>query len=221
MHFSLLAVNFNEQDMEIYNEFNRKEEYKVYLTLEDIKDIKKYYKISDEKGILEKINDYYGEGQGTKDEKGIYYYSTINDDGRRDWYEIGGRWSDYLIVKKGDIKVSEAHKKDIDFKSMKYSQEIKFKKLYKEGKLKENRLKVLTDLYLNRHYDIKKGETLPQYLERKIDISTCSILTKEGEWIESKGLSGNKEKEEWKNIFMETINNLEDDDYLTIIDYHC
>lgn len=44
-------------------------------------------------------------------------YATYNPDSKWDWYEIGGRWKDMLLTKKGE-KTNSALVKDIDWNKM-------------------------------------------------------------------------------------------------------
>ena len=226
MHYSLLAVNFSEENMEQYYEGLEVEEYREYITQEDVEHIKGYIK----KGsgdTLENIKDYYGAISSGKDEKGYYYTTDRNENGKWDWYSLGGRWKDYLLLKDGTT-ADEAMKKEIDFEGMINEQKKDYIDLYKEGTKKENRLKRITDKHFNNKFDIQPNETEEEYCNRKISICTYAILDEYGEWYEKSHnyewndeTAREKAEEKWEKFFRDFISKLNDEDMISIIDFHC
>jgi hypothetical protein len=64
--------------------------YKEYFDADDISSgIEKY---GSEAAFIANIEDWWGEGPGGKDEKGIYYMRTYNPKSKWDYYSVGGRY---------------------------------------------------------------------------------------------------------------------------------
>lgn len=144
-----------------------------------------------------------------------------NPNKKWDWYEIGGRWSGSLITKDGAI-VDAAKKGDIDFDKMLQSRIERAEKAWTEA---ESKNEDDTTRYLV--YGIEKEETKDQYMDkaRKNGFSTFAVL-KDGVWYERGemgwfGCVGNEKKAcNWGDEFMAIIDEIADDEMMTVVDCH-
>lgn len=161
-------------------------------------------------------------------------YSTGNPNGKWDWYEIGGRWSGMLKLKKsinGCINTDQAYKREIDFTPS--PDEIKkakrFWELYVEGDKPKNsdEEKIVKNEFYNKEYYLKEYSSKDDYVTRSTEFSTFAVI-KNGTWYE-KGEMGwfgmssatHKESGKWdRSFFDKWIKNLPDDAFLTVVDCH-
>ncbi len=111
-HATVLVIGEDVDGLlEPLNEGIEMPEYIDYLSDDDVKSMRKHYEevetkkagkqviLSDE-DLVKKMEDWHG-SEGGVDEKGIYRLNTYNPDSKWDWYQVGGRWTGMLNVKKG------------------------------------------------------------------------------------------------------------------------
>ena len=134
-HFTVMVIgNDPEKELAPYNENIQVDEYKEnVLDIIDIQYFVEHYtnnsdEVSDKekeenlKLTFDELYEKYGEDWNNnswrKDEDGVYYeYSTRNPKSKWDWYELGGRWNNFLKLKDGSY-CDSALKGDIDFDGM-------------------------------------------------------------------------------------------------------
>lgn len=66
-------------------------------TTNDFQLMSKYYGTTDLQELASKMQQWNG-SRGGVDEDGLYYVSKYNQNSLWDWYEIGGRWNNALII---------------------------------------------------------------------------------------------------------------------------
>jgi hypothetical protein len=131
-HFVVLVVGDNiDHQLEEFDENIEVEQYEQELLSEDDKEqFMDYYKsksdlIKDESHRdlgFEALYAIYGyswnSGRWAKNDDGEWAeFSTYNPLSKWDWYSVGGRWSDHLLLKNGNY-ADQAKKGDIDFIGM-------------------------------------------------------------------------------------------------------
>ncbi len=150
----------------------RREHYKNIAHLRLIKKVPEMTKWTDEKLYRHGIRLY---DENEISEKGEIY-STYNQNSKWNWYDIGGRWSNMLIIKeKNNIKhVNSAKVKDIRWDLMK-EQNRKNMKPYN---------KYLEESYYPKKYIKEKFPNEEIYINYMTNFNTYAVLMPDGEWYE-------------------------------------
>jgi hypothetical protein len=73
--------------------------------------------INDLETLAERMKDWTGRPGGV-DERGLYFTTTNNPQGRWDWYEIGGRWNGLLKRASRNVISTRALRKSPDLKDL-------------------------------------------------------------------------------------------------------
>jgi len=147
--------------------------------------------------------------------------STINPDPKWDWYEIGGRWKDMLILKgkPNDAPVNTALVADIDFEAMEKRSKSELRP-YEE---------FINNSFYNKEHMLKCYPNKKEYNERMITFNTYAVITPDGKWHEP-GVMGwfglteatPEAEREWDlsyfNRFLKPA--LEEKWHVTIVDCH-
>ena len=163
----------------------------------------------------------YYEPEEISEDGGIY--STYNPDSKWDWYDVGVRWKDMLIINnsenpKDTIRVNSALVKDIRWDLM----------------LEENKKQIipyeeyLKTSYYSKDYLKELYPTEEAYIRYMTEFNTYAVLTPDGEWYEPGkmgwwGISYATPEEErqfsekYKEQFIKTAN---PEWELTIVDCH-
>lgn len=146
------------------------------------------------------------------------YYENVN--AKWDWYQIGGRWSNSLITKDGNV-VDSAKLKDIDWDKM-----ISVSKADAEANwIKAQNADEATQSFI---YGISKGESKDDYIQSHSGFETYAVITPDGKW-HSEGEMGwfgvssetADESKKWRDSFYDNfIKNSDEDITLTIVDCH-
>lgn len=86
--------------------------YRKYLESYEIARMAKHYKLDQHNlhALAERLADWVG-WPGGVDRRGLFYTTTLNPDGRWDWYEIGGRWNGYMKGAKRNVIRTRALRK--------------------------------------------------------------------------------------------------------------
>ena len=157
-----------------------------------------------------------------------YYY---NPNAKWDWYEIGGRWSGYLILKpgvKGDYiiyssaedeeggrrRADVALKRDIDWEYMNYIYRKRAEEQW--DAMSEGELETMKMLW---------GVSTKEEHIRNNGISTFAILWN-GKWYERGRMrwwaivTDAKDMDEWEKEFNSILSKIPDDEWITIVDCH-
>ena len=160
-------------------------------------------------------------------------YSTVNPDGKWDWYVIGGRWNNTLpiknktIVENADYNGYEDNLKDNMCKIKDLQLTKRFTREETEELRKQYNEKITVgDMYKPEYY-LEKYPTFGHYVDYCGSYSTYSILTGDGQWIEpgkmgSFGLSSASPEQErsFHQVFRECINKQRPEDYFILVDCH-
>lgn len=197
----------------------------------------KYQKQLAEGKFEEMLRDWYG---GTVDEEGLYY--VTNPNAKWDWYQLGGRWSGYFILKPGKKGVlgekswtnekeetplrraDQARKGDIDFEAMKAARLKDAEETWAEYEKKKKEPDFdATQAYFG--FGIRKEDTKESYLARRGTFSTHAVL-KDGDWFEVGKMgwwavvTDEKDASEWEAEFAKLLDGLPDDTLLSVYDLH-
>jgi len=205
----VIGEDVHEQ-LDPFNEYSEVEPYKEYVTEYDLKDMIIRYNTTNIEELRQNCSDYFG-SEGEIDEKGLFYWCDINPNGRFDWWEEGGRWDYNLLLKNGDFSNS-ALNIHIDWNKMITNQYKYHLANYKKITHPKNKLIRVTDPSFDRQYDIKKGEREKDYVRRMSKISPYAFVI-DYEWYDL--------KDEIKEIeFRKIIQNLDDNERITVVDIH-
>ena len=153
--------------------------------------------------------------------------STYNPKSKWDWYIIGGRWSGMLTRKGEDADDSMGYDslpiKDIDFSR----DEVLYAKHYDWWVNNiDNEVEEWNDIYTKEYYQETYNDA-EDYANQNSQFGTFAILTPDGEWHERGemgwfGFSSETPDEgrQWCNNYMDIINSVPDNYYMTIVDCH-
>lgn len=203
--------------------------------------------LSIEGRITEK--DYLFDSYGYEYVEGKYIEHT-NPNAEWDWYKIGGRWKDFLLLKSGQ-RVDRAMKKDIDFHGMRNAVEQNAIDLWTESRT------LTTELWLPKSSfehgssawkkyhgqvmikNLGKSEKfrwgidddllfdLDEYVFRKkVEATSLYSYIKDGKFFKRGSYNYDTEeytemnRHEWAIIFNKFIDEIPDDQYLTVVDFH-
>lgn len=244
-HFSVLVIGKNwEKQLAPYSEELKVEPYKKYLSIDEIKRIKKNYQTDDP---LPYMSDWTGDSGG-QDENGLYYWSTYNPQSKWDWYSLGGRWKGtFLLRNNGRGKneypwlaepaekgtADQALKKAIDWEGMiararqeaqKGWEDYENKVLNYEAR--EDKDKIKYDKQTRYLVGILENDTKESFIARSSLCSTFAIV-KDGEWIECAKMGWwgvtydeNMEENKWAEYWTNLVASLPNDTLLTLVDCH-
>lgn len=161
-------------------------------------------------------------------------YSTYNPHSKWDWYQLGGRWSGFFILKKGkkgklgnhrlkefdpsvaDLppdRADQARKGDIDFVAMRKELADQAEKWWKEFKSGKG------------FWDDKKDSTKKEFISKHSKVATFAVL-KDGVWYEQGEMGwwgvvrDEKDPDKWQGEFDKLINGLPDNTLLSVVDVH-
>lgn len=179
------------------------------------------------------------------DEQGVYELTTYNPDSKWDWYSIGGRWAGELKAKEGREGYRSEHvswifgdespyeegfydsllKGDIDFEGMELAaaeQAAQIWDKYEEDVAAGNA--TMSKQYLT---GAKPNETREEYIERARKNSFVPYaFVLNGQWYERGsmgwfGMSNNEmDMDQWRELFAKTLEDLDDDTLITVVDCH-
>ena len=162
---------------------------------------------------------------------------SYNPDAKWDWYEIGGRWSDELILRNGK-KADQAYVRNIDFKKMfeatpeQLEYANTFWKYYVEGEeypgTKEELESKIGHPFYRQEYYKEKYKTLAGYIKAQSEWHTYAVVDADGSWHEPGemgwwGISSASidAESKWESEFYERfIKDLPPDTVLTVVDCH-
>ncbi len=168
----------------------------------------------------------------------------FNPQAKWDWYQLGGRWTGFFILKPhakgvvGDYSLvsdrrakfgtaDQAYKKDIDFDAMRQDAfEISSKNYDEFEKARQSENFDPTTAYFKygvENTSEKSEEYIPQtreeYIKKNSHITTFAIL-KDGKWEERGWESNEKSDEIWYQKFYKLLDELPDDTLLSVFDCH-
>jgi hypothetical protein len=255
-HYTLLVMGDDwENQLAPYDEDLRAIPYKDHLGKEEEQRMRDYY-LKDEAPeimlvtemdirnyLINKMESWRG-NEGGFDKDGLFSWCTYNPNSKWDWYQMGGRWAGFFLLKPeaagegqlgedgvfgyregvvdNDRRVDQARKGDIDWKGMEAEQLETAKRNWEEG----NKLEVGDIASRFFQYGIEKDETEESYMARRKGLSTHAILHF-GQWIE-RGEMGwfativgeEINEDDWQAQWTALLASLPNDTLLTLVDCH-
>ena len=163
----------------------------------------------------------YKQDENIPDENAVFGY-YFNPNAEWDWFQIGGRWNNFIKTKSG-IFCNSCKIGEIDFTPDERKMEINrrfWEFVVDKEPLKEGEKKPFcfyTEEYLKKLYGDKET-----YALRNSTFSTYSILTPDGEWLSLSSATENEERE-WYKFYQSIIKKFaeENPDYVvTLVDCH-
>lgn len=229
-HFSVMVIipkgteehmeDYLTKVLENYNENKEVEPY-IYIPAEEL--TKEYLKNKDEFGYTS-LEDFAKKHYGLEIDKEGNLISTRNPQGKWDWWEIGGRWTNLLLLKDGNEaefgKIRNIDFQGIEERNIQERKSIWQKYINSKGTKDDKLLKFI--------YGIRKDDTEKTFIERGTKFNTFSVIDKEGKWHERATMGwfgmddGTEEQErEWEsNFYKNFIEPLDEEDGIVIVDCH-
>lgn len=160
------------------------------------------------------------EGMDARDEGKGRYGRWGNPNARWDWYEVGGRYKNMLINKKGQ-ECDSAFLSDIDFNAMWEAQKLYAEKMWDKAQSENEEGNTNKAQYLEGVYGIKPGMTKEEYIADSQQFVTFAVLL-DGEWLEKEMNSNNDgyDNEKWLADMRALISGLPPTARLTVVDCH-
>lgn len=172
------------------------------------------------------------EDDGTLFDENDNQLSTYNPQSKWDWYVVGGRWDCEVMRLKTGEYVNEAQAKDVNFSPEELPEDV-MKRVHRfwqvnvegdelrDGEDKNDYLTFYKPEYLKERYG-----SVENYIKEMAEFSVHSILL-HGMWIEAGevGWFGTDtatvlDERAYRKKLAEIIQNLDPDDYITIVDCH-
>ena len=220
--------NWEKGSVEVY-EIN--DEYVLPWNAKNVDDDKELVEVSF-KELFEDFKEFAKEWYNSEGEHGYYH----NPNAKWDWYEIGGRWKDSLLVKENVENVSKGDP-GLGYKELEAPEEYKWvdQALVKDvewDKMKEYSKKRSEELWEEAQevdedarsfkYGITEDMTKEEYVNDYNDFTTFAILD-EG-WKEKGnmmmfGMVAN-EDESWPEQYQKYLDELDDEEIITFVDCH-
>ncbi len=167
-----------------------------------------------------------GDDEEDYDEEGNRL-STYNPLSKWDWYEIGGRWSDSLKNKDGELN-DIVQLKDLDISPDKaaYDRAIRFWEIAVEDKpLNPGEEKPF--IFYKKEYYTERYRDKYHYAKNQASFTTYALVTPDGEWHE-KGQMGwfgmssdtGEDEDKWVEGFADLIKSCDENYYAVMVDCH-
>ena len=228
-HFSLAVLHEENQDIDEllapYDEELESDLMLEYTRAEAIKAAREDYEGNEAKTDEECIKFFAEMSRYVTDADGNVYVK-FNQDAKYDWYEIGGRWKNYLRVK-GE-HADSARLRDIDFgpDEEMYKDALRFWDVV-VGHMPPRPEEKCFSIYNEKYYRDTYGDR-ENFARMRSLFTTHAVITPDGEWHERGevgyfGYSSETPEEglEWdKNYVERFIKNADKDLILTIVDCH-
>ena len=166
--------------------------------------------------LIQFFESYYG---GRYDADGNQI-STYNPDSKWDWWVIGGRFDDYFSSGDNSVQLKDIKLFNVDGKTTE-ELEAMYKRDYREWK------KLITKggTFYKPEYYQEYYPTFESYLISTKNPISHSVVDENGEWHEIGqmgwfGVSDTENAREWPAKYVEMLEKLPDDYWLTIVDCH-
>ena len=228
-HFLLAVLHEENQDIDEllapYDEELESDLMLEYTRAEAIKAAREDYEGNEDKTdeecikFLGKMSRYVTDADGN-------VYVKFNQDAKWDWYEIGGRWKNYLRV--NGERADSARLRDIDFSPDKemYKEALRFWDVvvgHMPARPEEKHFSIYNEQYYRDTYGDREN-----FARMRSLFTTHAVITPDGEWHERGevgyfGYSSETPEEglEWdKNYVERFIKDADKDLILTIVDCH-
>lgn len=228
-HFSLAVLHEENQDIDEllapYDEELESDLMLEYTRAEAIKAAREDYEGNEDKTDEECIKFFGKMSRYVTDADGNVYVK-FNQDAKWDWYEIGGRWENYLRV--NGERADSARLRDIDFSPDKemYKEALRFWDVvvgHMPARPEEKHFSIYNEQYYRDTYGDREN-----FARMRSLFTTHAVITPDGEWHERGevgyfGYSSETPEEglEWdKNYVERFIKDADKDLILTIVDCH-
>ena len=134
-----------------------------------------------------------------------------NPQGIWDWYVIGGRWAEMLILKSSGSRVNSARICDVDWDAMAAEEAESARQIYRNAHTPDANMEP-------SYFGIRPGETEDQFAQRRSLFHTYAILMGDT-WIDNEDgkLTGDEWNTHFKALFIDTV---DPKLYITIVDCH-
>ena len=201
---------------------------------------------NDDKAILENYIEHWKDEEDF-DEEGNRL-STYNPQSKWDWYSLGGRWNGSFKLKEGVevtkdsdrtwtngwAEVEEGYTDHAQFKDIDLTPDATevqkatrfWEVVVEEQPLNEDEKAEDFETFWKKEYYLQQYSDKETYVKCQTELFSCALLY-HGEWIEAgqMGWWGCKDstevsEKEYREKFYEIINNLEPNDWLSMVDCH-
>jgi hypothetical protein len=146
-HFSVLVVGDDvDEQLAPYDEDRTTAPRREYLRADFIARMAEHYglDVMDLPALAAKMPEWRA-CPGGVDARGLYALTSYNSDAKWDWYEVGGRWAGFFLLKAGTapegatpadtnrapVRADEARKIDIDFDGMRADAETRAREVWR------------------------------------------------------------------------------------------
>ena len=188
----------------------------------------------EETKTLDQLYTDYISGYDSKVDKDGNILTTYNPNSKWDWWVVGGRYSERLTTKSGDLVDAE------QFKNLVFNQVLaennpdvhfrtRFWEICVEGKpLIEGENQNDFFAFYKPEYYLRRYNTKEEFIKKYFEFSTHAVVTPDGVWHEVGellmfGMSTDtpEEAQEWDEKFFDRfLKDRDPDDELIIVDYH-
>jgi len=158
--------------------------------------------------------------------------TTYNPNSKWDWFAIGGRWKNLLLLE-NKHKVNQAKIKEVDWEKLNKPSEDDVKRWNREWEIAVNGKKKKKDEHIfvmyKKEWYIERYKTKENFIKRSSEFYTYAVITEDGVWHE-KGKMGwwgassetPNEAENWETGFYEKFVEpyLNTNYVITILDCH-
>lgn len=219
-----------EEAMEKYQEFKKAAETgeSDYYNVKYIKEIEKDGHLNSLDAF---IKHWYGsdndDGSETRTPEGIPY-TTYNPNSKWDWYVIGGRWNEMIDDNSCLIKDLQLKKELSDEERERLTKRYAAITTNSEDLTEEQKELLKDDFFLYKaEYYRQSYPTLEDYLDARTSLSTYSVLTADGDWIEpgKMGWFGRShatpiQEHTFYKVFADIIQKADKEDTFVVVDCH-
>lgn len=177
---------------------------------------------SSDEALLKSVMDYEKPNKQMWYDKNGNRLATYNKNEKWDWYILGGRYEDGLILKDGS-RANMAQIKDIDFEAYKLTPEeekrqTKFWQVVVEKKdIQEDEETNSFETVFKPEYYLEEYGDLENYLKQMGSFTSYAMLYN-GEWLEGDGETN--DIREYQKRFEQILQEVEPNYYLALVDCH-
>lgn len=232
-HFSVLVIGGNpEEQLAPYQENNMGDCPEQYLEFFDVTDeyLKEYQENPEHQKEYPNFEAFmHSYSRYEKNDDGRYGYRE-NPNKKWDWYQLGGRFGNSLILKDGRF-ANQAKAKDISWQMMEERRRIEAERDWQAFTIwlnSENRGNCHTHFKWGVQSDKEKKdeyESKESFMERRRSFTTFAVV-KDKQWAEKGSMgwwacvSNEKPPTEWQAQFRAIIESLNEDELVSVYDCH-
>lgn len=194
--------------------------------------LEKRYDFSSDEALFESYKKRHAGDKSIKFDEEGNEWRGYNPDGKWDWYDLGGRWAGEILRTKDGEPTDHEQVKNLDLSNTKLSdEEFAWRKRFWEINVElakpvnKDEASEFWSIY-GPHYFLEEYGSFEGYIEAITRINTYAFIYN-GEWYEpgEMGMFGVSSASlddniAYRNKFQEIIQNLDPDDYISIVDCH-